>query len=124
MAAIACAMPLRRSLTAAALLISFLGLGTLAQAGTSGGIAGVVTDAKTGVPIPGVNLQLVSPSQTVTTTTDAHGHFIVFSLQPDDYTINASKTGYAPSAVSGCSVYADQTQRYDLQLTAAPPGTP
>jgi hypothetical protein len=97
----------------------------VALAGTSGGIAGTVTDAKTGAAVAGVQLQLTSPSQSVTTTTDAHGHYIVTSLQPDDYTATLQKSGYGTQSFSGLSVYADQTQRYDLQLTpgtgAAPP---
>ncbi len=87
-----------------------------AQAGTSGGIAGVVTDSKTGAPVAGAHLTIASGSQEATATTDAHGHFIVFSLQPDNYTITAEKDGYASRAVSGYPVFADQTQRYDLKL--------
>jgi carboxypeptidase family protein len=117
--AITTPISLGRSFAAIALLLAFLSLGALARAGTSGGIAGIVTDAKTGAPIPGVQLKLASPSQSVETTTDGHGHYIVFSLQPDDYTITADKAGYSSSSVSGYTVNADQTQRYDLQLTPA-----
>ena len=91
----------------------------LALAGTSGGIAGIVTDAKTGAPIPGVRLQISSPSQSVTATTDAHGRYIVFALQPDDYTVSAEKDGYDGRAISDDAVFADQTQQYDLKLTPA-----
>jgi hypothetical protein len=66
-----------------------------------------------------VKLRISSPSETVTTTTDARGHFIVFSLQPDDYTVTAVKDGYDARSVSGETVYADQTQRYDMQLNPA-----
>lgn len=96
----------------------------VALAGTSGGLNGHVTDAKTGAALSGVQLQISSPSQTVTTTTDAHGHYTVFSLAPDDYTITAVKQGYDPSSITGETIYADQTQIYDLQLTpsaATPP---
>ena len=94
---------------------------SVAMAGTSGGIRGIVTDAKTGAPISGVHLRISSPSQTYETTTDSHGHYIVFALQPDDYTITAVKDGYNPQSISGESVMADQTQVYDLQLSPAPP---
>lgn len=89
----------------------------VALAGTSGDIAGIVTDAKTGAPVAGVHLKISSPSQTVNTTTDAHGRFIVFALQPDDYTLTADRQGYDPRSVSGFPVFADQTQQYDLTLT-------
>lgn len=70
-------------------------------------------------------MQVSSQSQTATTTTDAHGHFIIFSLQPDDnYTFTAEKAGYYSRTVSGYSVFADQTQRYDLQLIPAPVVSP
>jgi hypothetical protein len=94
----------------------------VASAGTLGGIAGTVTDAKTGVPLAGVHLQITSPSQSVNATTDAHGHYIVLSLQPDNYTVTAVKAGYDAQSWAGESVYADQTQQYDLQMdpSAAP----
>jgi hypothetical protein len=63
----------------------------------------------------------------VTTTTDALGHFIAFSLQPDNYTVTAEKQGYEPRSVSGYTVSADQVQQYDLLLTPAatlPPEAP
>ena len=110
---------LRSSLGTIGLLAAFASQGAWVLAGTSGGIAGVVTDANTGTPIPGVQLKISSPSETVTATTDAHGHYIVFSLQPDDYTVTAVKEGYDPRSVTGDTVYADQTQRYDMQLTPA-----
>jgi Carboxypeptidase regulatory-like domain len=66
-------------------------------------------------------LKISSPSQTVNTTTDAHGHYIVFSLQPDEYTLTAAKDGYQTQSFPGDPVYADQTQRYDLQLSSGSP---
>jgi hypothetical protein len=112
----------RRSLHALAMLVVFMSHSSFAIAGTSGGIAGIIIDAKTGEPIPGVHLEISSRSQAATTTTDGHGHYIVFSLQPDDYTFTLEKPGYYTRTVSGYSVYADQTQRYDVQLTPVPPG--
>lgn len=92
-----------------------------ASAGTLGGVAGTVTDAKTGAPIPGALVRLSSGSQVVTLTTDSKGHYIALSLQPDNYTITASKAGYDEIAVRDESVEADQTQEYNLQLTPSAP---
>ena len=108
---------LRRALGVGALLAAFLSQATWALAGTSGNIAGIVRDAKTGAPVAGVRLQISSGSQSVNATTDAHGRYVVFALQPDDYTVTAVKSGYEAESFSGYPVFADQTQQYDLQLT-------
>jgi hypothetical protein len=93
-----------------------------ASAGDMGGIAGTITDAKTGGPIAGVHLEIASPSDLVKVTTDSHGHFAVLSLPPDDhYSLTLQKDGYYARTVSGYSVYADQTQEYDITLTPSPP---
>ncbi len=115
---------LRLSFATLALLVAFASQSAWALAGTSGGIAGIVTDSKTGAPVSDVKVKISSPSQAVNVTTDARGHYIVFSLQPDDYTLTLEKTGYVTKTLSGYSVYADQTQRYDLTLTQAPPQAP
>jgi hypothetical protein len=107
----------RLPLAALALLLALMSHPSLAIADDLGGIAGIITDASTGAPIPGVQVQFNSPSQSATATTDAKGHFVVLSLPPDNYTLTLVKAGYTTQAVSGQSVYADQTQQYDFQLT-------
>jgi hypothetical protein len=107
---------LRRALGVLGLLAAFLSQGSWALAGTSGNIAGIVRDAKTGAPVAGVQLRISSGSETVNTTTDAHGRYVAFALQPDDYTLTAAKEGYATESFTGYPVFADQTQQYDLQL--------
>jgi hypothetical protein len=108
---------LRAPLAALALLLALVSQPSLAIADDLGGIAGIITDASTGAPIAGVQVQFNSPSQTATATTDAKGHFVVLSLPPDNYTLTLVKQGYDTQAVSGYSVFADQTQQYDFQLT-------
>ena len=112
-------LSLQGALSLMGLLVALAGLSGLARAGTSGNIAGTIRDAKTGAPVAGVRLQIKSPSQTVETTTDAHGHFVVFALQPDTYTLTADKTGYDSKALSDEPVFADQTQQYDFELNPA-----
>jgi hypothetical protein len=106
------------------LLVAFIGQASWALAGTSGNISGIVRDAKTGAPIAGVSLRITSGSQTVDTTTDASGHFVVFALQPDDYTLTAEKPGYGAQSITGYSVYADQSEVCDFQLTPAAEAAP
>jgi Carboxypeptidase regulatory-like domain len=110
---------LRYTLSLLAVLVAFIGQASLAHAGTLGNIAGTVRDASTGAPVAGARIEITSGSQAVATTTDAKGHFVVFSLQPDDYTLTAEKPGYATRSVAGYSVFADQTQQYDLEMTPA-----
>ncbi len=110
------AISLRHFLGLLALLAAFCGQASVASAGTLGGIGGIVTDAKSGAPIAGARVQISSPSEEVTVTTDAHGHYFALSLQLDDYTLTAQKDGYETQSLSGYSVNADQTQQYDLRL--------
>ena len=117
-----------RLLGAATLLVAIASQTTGAFAGTSGGIAGIVTNSQTGTPVAGAKVRISSPSQTVTTTTDAKGHYIVFALQPDSYTLTAVKQGYDVGSFRDYEVQADQTQQVDMKLTpssdadaAAPP---
>ncbi|HLY03113.1 MAG TPA: carboxypeptidase-like regulatory domain-containing protein [Candidatus Cybelea sp.] len=120
-------LALRLSLAALALLLVLASQPSLAIADDLGGIAGIITDAGTGAPISGVQVKFNSPSQTATATTDAKGHFVVLSLPPDNYTLTMVKSGYDTREASGYSVYADQTQQYDFQLTkstAASSGSP
>lgn len=112
-------LSLRRLFGALALSLAVSAGSAAALAGTLGGIAGTVTDAKTGAPVAGANVQISSGSQSVVVRTDAKGHYIAMSLQPDNYTITASKVGYDTLSVSGENVEADQTQQYDLQLKPA-----
>ncbi|HVN68464.1 MAG TPA: carboxypeptidase-like regulatory domain-containing protein [Candidatus Binatia bacterium] len=109
----------RTALATLGLLGAFLSQASWAMAGTSGNISGTLTDAKTGSPIAGASIEIKSGAQEVTTTTDAHGRYVAFALQPDNYTLTAMKPGYDTRSVSGYSVSADQTQIYDLQLDPA-----
>lgn len=108
-----------RSIAFGALLLASMSPAGWAQAGTLGNMQGTVRDAATGAPVAGVHLEIASKSQVVDVTTDARGHFVVFSLQPDNYTLTAEKAGYDSRSVSGYDIFADQTQVYDLQLTPA-----
>ena len=91
---------LRRAVIAAMLLMAFLGQGTWALAGVTGNIAGVIKDSS-GAPVAGVEVQAISASMNRTATTDAGGHFVLLSLNPDTYTINVSKIGIPRRLVPG-----------------------
>jgi Carboxypeptidase regulatory-like domain/TonB dependent receptor/TonB-dependent Receptor Plug Domain len=90
-------------------LLVVLFQGTWALAGTSGTLVGqvVLTD---GTMLAGANVTATSPSESVSTTTDATGHFAFVSLIPDTYTITVSKDGYDSVSQAGVTVQADNSQ--------------
>ena len=98
------------------LIVAMAGQSGVASAHTGGNVSGIVRDAKTGEPLAGVSLHVTSGSQSETATTDAQGHFIVFTLQPGEYTVTADKPGYGPQAVLKYIVDADETALCDFQL--------
>jgi hypothetical protein len=87
----------------------------MAFAGTTGKIAGVITDAETGQPLPGVNV--VVEGTTMGAATDVHGRYVILNLPPGTYTIRASMIGYAPVTVTDVQVRIDLTTTLDFQLT-------
>ncbi|MFZ0363585.1 MAG: carboxypeptidase-like regulatory domain-containing protein, partial [Candidatus Cybelea sp.] len=78
---------LRQAVVAVALTVAFLSQGTWALAGVTGNITGVIKDSS-GAPVAGVEVQAISASMNRTATTDAGGHFVLLSLNPDTYTLN------------------------------------
>ncbi|NQV15856.1 TonB-dependent receptor [bacterium] len=57
-------------------------------------IAGRVKDAKTGMALPGVNIQIQRSSRG--TTSDLGGNFRIDNLAPGEYQLSFSMMGYAP----------------------------
>jgi hypothetical protein len=108
----------RWSLFVLALIIGCALVTPRAHAGTTGSITGVVTRTG-GEPLAGARVVAVSPSQTVTVTTDASGRFSMLSLAPDTYTITVSKDGFETSTTTGISVFADQVQTLRIPLQAS-----
>ncbi|MGC1381014.1 MAG: TonB-dependent receptor [Candidatus Baltobacteraceae bacterium] len=90
-----------------------------AWAGTTGTLRGRVVDAASHAPIAGAVVTAVSPSQTATATSDAAGTFSFISLQPDTYTVNASKPGYEPQSEPGITIVADQSASVNLALQSS-----
>jgi hypothetical protein len=87
-----------------------------ARAGTTGTLRGRVVDAATRAPVAGATVTAVSPSQTAQAVSDSAGAFSFISLQPDTYTVNASKPGYDPQSTPGVSIVADQSATVALAL--------
>lgn len=103
-----------RSFLTAVLSIAIAALCALqASAGTTGAIAGTVTDAATGAPVA-ASVTATSGSESVRTFSDATGYFEFTGLDPDDYTITVASQG--DSTRTTVNVFADEIESLDLTL--------
>lgn len=97
-------------LMAALLVLAWMPVDALAQ----GKIAGRVTDAETGDPLPGVNVVLDGLQQG--TITDLDGNYIIVNVRPGDYTLVFSFVGFQTQRISEIRVTTGQTTRYNLDM--------
>ena len=87
-----------------------------AHSGTTGKIAGKVTDAQTKEPLPSVNVVIVGT--TLGGASDIDGEYFILNIAPGTYQLKASAVGYTPAVIGSVSVTADQTTR--IQFTLQP----
>ena len=80
----------------------------------TGKIAGRVTDAATGEPLPGVNVVIEGTTQGA--TTDADGYYAMLNVRPGAYDLRASFVGYAAQVTEGVRVNIDLTAEVDFAL--------
>jgi 6-phosphogluconolactonase (cycloisomerase 2 family) len=92
-----------------------LGPGTCVPEST-GRLSGTVTDAASGLPIPGAAVLL---SGGYFGSTDAEGHYTL-DVPPGDYDLEASAHGYRSTSVVGVAVTTGGQATQDLALTAVP----
>ncbi len=83
--------------------------------GTTGKIAGRVTDAKTGEPLPGVNILV--DGTTLGAASDLSGDYMILMVPPGNYRIIARMMGYDPQAYEQVRVSIDKTRRLDFKLS-------
>jgi outer membrane receptor protein involved in Fe transport len=88
----------------------------LVFAGTTGKIAGRVTDKETGEPLFGVNI--IVQGTTLGDASDMDGYFAVLNVPPGLHSIKASMIGYAPVTVSEIRVRIDETSPINIELVA------
>ncbi|MFC1543525.1 carboxypeptidase regulatory-like domain-containing protein [Candidatus Neomarinimicrobiota bacterium] len=91
-----------------------LSLSTALWGGTTGKIAGRVTDAETGEPLPGANV--VIQGTTMGGATDSDGFYFVINVAPGTYTITATMMGYETVNKTDIIVSADRTVTIDCPL--------
>lgn len=90
-------------------------LAVTAYAGTTGKISGVVTDAKTGQPLPGV---AVSVEGTVLgALTDDQGRYVILNVPVGAYTVKAAIVGYTAVRLTNVGVSVDLTTYENFDLT-------
>ena len=90
-------------------------VGFVTEAGAqTGKIAGRVTDAATGEPLPGVNV--VIEGTTRGSTTDIDGQYVMIGVRPGTYTLVASFVGFATERREGISANLDLTTTVEFTL--------
>jgi len=87
---------------------------SIAFAGTTGKIVGIVKDASTGDPLPGVNVIL--EGTTMGAATDVNGYYFVINVPPGTYTMRAEMIGYQSQVVENVKVSVDMTTTINFNL--------
>jgi outer membrane receptor protein involved in Fe transport len=86
-----------------------------ASAALTGKLAGRVTDASTGEPIPGAAVVLVGAR--IGATTDADGYYFVLNVSPGEYAVQASLVGYRSETRREVRVNVDRTTPVGFELS-------
>ncbi len=87
---------------------------TFLMGASSGKIAGYVTDAETGDPIPGANIIIDGTSMGV--ATDIQGYYSLLNVPPGTYSVKVSVIGYQNTTIQNVEVKIDLTTELDVEL--------
>jgi outer membrane receptor protein involved in Fe transport len=85
-----------------------------AFAGTTGKIAGTITDEQTGEPLPGANVMIAGTN--IGAATNVQGEFFIINVPPGNYNLKVNLIGYRPLEVKSVVVTLDLTTTLDLEL--------
>ncbi len=97
---------------------------TFAQSTVTGGIRGTITDPqKAVVPNVAVTVTNSGTNQSQTATSAENGNFVVNNLQPRNYTINITQSGFAPLNAENVVVEVGQVTSINPQLTVGDAAT-
>lgn len=100
------------------LLLAMLMLGlcsALLFAGTTGKIAGQVSDSKTGEPLIGANVVL--EGTLLGAAADLDGYFVILNVPPGEYNLKASLIGYSDIVAQNVRVNIDLTTNQNFSMT-------
>jgi hypothetical protein len=84
-------------------------------AGTTGRLAGRITDAATGDPLPFVNVVLMGT--TLGAATDIDGYYSILNIPPGNYVVKASAIGYNSVSYQDVKISIDLTTTINFQLS-------
>ncbi len=98
-------------LSLAACALSMIGS---VHAQTTGKIDGVVTDAATGEPLPGVNVVIAGTTQG--SSTDLDGYYFILNVRPGVHAVRASFIGFTPVTTENVRVLIGKTTTVDFGL--------
>ncbi|MFQ5706693.1 MAG: TonB-dependent receptor domain-containing protein [bacterium] len=105
---------MRRRLNAALIVGAVLILASSLFSGTTGKIAGRITDAESGEGLPGANVQLEGTS--LGAATNVEGFYTILNIPPGLYTVNITFIGYQTVRVKGVRVNVDFTSTVNEAL--------
>jgi outer membrane receptor protein involved in Fe transport len=96
------------------IILILLGAGIPLWSGTTGKIAGTVTDKETGDPLPGANV--IVAGTTLGAAADMNGQYTILQVPPGVYDVTVSVIGYAKTTIQDVRVRIDQTARADFDI--------
>lgn len=88
---------------------------SLTFAGTTGKLAGKVTDKDTGEGLPFVNIIL--EGTTIGGSTDMDGNYVILNIPPGKYSIKVQYVGYQTQVIEGVSISIDLTTKVNVELS-------
>lgn len=94
--------------------VSLLIVSSMLVAGTTGKIAGKVSDAKTKEGIPSAIVSVAGTS--LGAATDFEGNYVIVNVPPGTYSVSVSYVGYQPTRVNNVGVNVDFTTTLNIQL--------
>ncbi len=86
----------------------------IAHAQSISRIEGIVRDAKTGEPLPGVNVLVVGTN--LGAVTDLNGKYFIVNVPVGTYDVRASMVGYSPTVVKDVLVSVSRVATVDIEM--------
>lgn len=98
-------------------LLLITSVNTSIFAATTGKVQGIVIDAESKDPLPGVNVIL--EGTIFGAATDENGFYFIINLPPGTYQLKTSMVGYSTETISDVRIYVDRTTTQDISLRSS-----